>query len=196
MTRRFAMIAAVSSLPLAAMSSAGSVAAGPQETHAATTIGGSFTLVDGDGRTVTDATYRGKFLLVYFGYTHCPDSCPIALNNMAEALDQLDASQRDRVQPIFVTVDPERDTPAVMKDYVGAFEGADIIGLSGTQEQVREAEAAYRIHAEKHEQDGEDYTMDHTSMIHIMGPDGRFIAMVLGAAPPERIAKRLAQLVH
>jgi protein SCO1/2 len=185
-------------LPVAliAMLTLAPTTARPQETHAATMIGGPFTLVDQDGRTVTDEQFRGKWLLVYFGYTHCPDSCPMALSNMAEALDQLDASKREQVQPIFVTVDPERDTPAVMKDYVSAFEGANIIGLSGTLEQVTAAEAAFQVHAKKHEQDGQEYTMDHTSMIHIMGPDGRFVAMVLGAAPPERIALRLTQLVH
>jgi cytochrome oxidase Cu insertion factor (SCO1/SenC/PrrC family) len=196
MTLRLALIAAALSLPLATMSAAGAAAAEPQETHAATMIGGPFTLVDQDGRTVTDEQFRGKWLLVYFGYTHCPDSCPMALNNMAEALDQLEPSKREQVQPIFITVDPERDTSAVMKDYVSAFEGANIIGLTGTQEQVTAAEAAYKVHAEKHEQDGKEYTMDHTSMIHVMAPDGRFVAMVLGAAPAERIVGRLAKLVH
>ncbi len=80
---------------------------------------------------MTDEAYRGKWLLIYFGYTHCPDTCPMALSNIAAALDQLDPGIRARLQPIFVTVDPERDTPAVMKDYVGAFEGAGIVGLTG-----------------------------------------------------------------
>jgi protein SCO1/2 len=156
----------------------------------------SFTLIDQDGGTATDAQFLGKWLLVYFGYTHCPDACPLTLSNMAEALDRLHASKREQVQPIFVTIDPERDTPAVMKDYVSAFEGVDIVGLTGTQEQVSAAEAAYQVYAERHEQDGGDYTMDHSSVIYIMGPDGRFVAIVSGLVQPERIAERLAQLVH
>ena len=113
------------------------LAANPISPKEATTeIGGQFTLVDQEGHTVTDAQFRGKWLLVYFGYTHCPDACPTALNDMAEALDQLDPAKRQKVQAIFITVDPERDTPAVMKDYVGAFEGANIMGLTGTPEQV------------------------------------------------------------
>ena len=92
-----------------------------QQKEEAASIGGAFTLVDQDGHTVTDEAYRGKWLLIYFGYTHCPDTCPMALSNIAAALDQLDPAIRARLQPIFVTVDPERDTPAVMKDYVGAF---------------------------------------------------------------------------
>ena len=171
-------------------------AAGPAApTDEAAETGRKFTLVDQDGRTVTDAEFRGKWLLVYFGYTHCPDACPTALNTIAEALDKIGLAKRDKVQPIFITVDPERDTPAVMKDYVGAFEGADIVGLSGTAAQVSAAEAAYKVHVERHDREDGEYTMDHPSMIHIMDPDGRFVAMVYSMAKPERIAERLAQLV-
>ena len=155
-------------------------------------IGGQFTLVDQDGQTVTDAQFRGKWLLVYFGYTHCPDACPTALTNMADALDQIGPSKRQKVQVVFITVDPERDTPAVMKDYVGAFEGANIVALTGTPEQVSVAEAAYRIHARRYERADGDYTMSHAATIDIMDPDGHFVAM----AYPERIAERLAELVQ
>ena len=165
----------------------------PKEETAA--IGGPFMLVDQDGRTVTDETYRGKWLLVYFGYTHCPDTCPMALNNIAEALDRLDAGMRAKLQPIFITVDPERDTPAVMKDYVGAFEGAGIVGLSGSQQQVAAIETAYRIHTQRHDDGNGEYSVDHTSVIHIMDPAGRFVGLVSDLMPPERLAKRLTQLV-
>jgi cytochrome oxidase Cu insertion factor (SCO1/SenC/PrrC family) len=168
------------------------LAANPISPKEATTeIGGQFTLVDQEGHTVTDAQFRGKWVLVYFGYTHCPDACPTALNDMAEALDQLDPAKRQKVQAIFITVDPERDTPAVMKDYVGAFEGARIVALTGTPEQVSVAEAAYRIRARRYERADGDYTMSHAATIDIMDPDGRFLAM----AYPERVAERLAQLV-
>jgi protein SCO1/2 len=189
LTPVFAVVAlAAGSLPVVA-----AIPAAAKEEAAA--IGGPFTLVDQNGRTVTDAVYRGKWLLVYFGYTHCPDSCPTALNNMAAALDLLGPEMRARVQPIFVTVDPERDTPAVMKDYVGAFEGADIAGLSGTQQQVAAIETAYRIHTQRHDEGDGQYSVDHSSIIHIMDPAGHFVGLVSDLMTPERLAKRLTQLV-
>ena len=189
LTPVFAMVAlAAVLLPAVAVNPA------PPNQEAAA-IGGPFTLVDQDGRTVTDEAYRGKWLLVYFGYTHCPDTCPMALNNIAEALDRLDAGMRPKLQPIFITVDPERDTPAVMKDYVGAFEGAGIVGLSGSQQQVAAIETAYRIHTQRHDDGNGEYSVDHTSVIHIMDPDGRFVGLVSDLMPPERLAKRLTQLM-
>src|SRR4029077_13194402 len=138
LTPVFAMLALAGVSPPA-------IAANPASPNQeAAAIGGPFTLVDQDGRTVTDETYRGKWLLVYFGYTHCPDTCPMALNNIAEALDQIDAGTRAKLQPIFITVDPERDTPAAMKDYVGAFEGAGIVGLSGPHQQEAAIKTALR----------------------------------------------------
>jgi protein SCO1 len=159
--------------------------------EASAEIGGKFTLIDQDGRAVTEAQFRGKWLLVYFGYTHCPDACPTALTDMADALDRLGPAKRLKVQAIFITVDPERDTQAVMKDYIGAFEGANIVGLTGTQEQVSAAEAAYRIQARRYDLPGGEYAMSHAATIDIMDPDGRFVAM----ARPEHIAERLTQLV-
>jgi protein SCO1/2 len=189
LTSVFVMVAlAAVSLPAVAANPAS-----PNQEAAA--IGGPFALVNQDGRTVTDETYRGKWLLVYFGYTHCPDTCPMALNNIAEALDQLDAGMRGKLQPIFITVDPERDTPAVMKDYVGAFEGAGIVGLSGTQQQVAAIETAYRIHTQRHDDGNGEYSVDHTSVIHIMDPAGRFVGLVSDLMPPERLASRLTQVV-
>jgi len=161
-------------------------------TAAADTLGGPFTLVDQDGRTVTDAQFRGKWMLVYFGYTHCPDACPTALTDIDAALSAMDPAKRAKVQPIFITVDPARDTPSVMKDYVHAFESADIVGLTGTQAQVTAAESAYLVNARRYDQKDGDYVMSHTSTIHVMDPDGRFVAVV----PPEHIGERLAQLVN
>jgi protein SCO1/2 len=172
------------------------LAAGPAQQPETAVIGGHFSLVDQDGRTVTEETWRGKWLLIYFGYTHCPDACPMALSNISEALDRLDANARARLQPLFVTVDPERDTPAVMKAYVGAFEGAGIVGLSGTQQQVMAAEAAYRIYVNRHDESDGEYSLDHTAFIHIVDPTGHFVGLVSDLMPPERLAKRLAQLVE
>jgi protein SCO1/2 len=154
-------------------------------------IGGPFTLVDQDGRTVRDTKFRGKWLLIYFGYTHCPDLCPTALTEMDAALSALDPARRAKVQPIFITVDPERDTPEVMKDYVGAFEGANIVGLTGSRAQITAAEAAYKIYAQRHAAKDGDYSMSHPVTIHVMDPDGRFVTLAL----PEKLSERLAQIV-
>jgi protein SCO1/2 len=180
-------------LTVAAIVAVAAATSVPKEAAAA--IGGAFTLVDQDGRAVTDETYRGKWLLMYFGYTHCPDACPTALNNMAEALDLLDARARTKLQPVFVTVDPERDTPAVLKDYVAAFGGAGIIGLSGTPEQVAAIETAYRIHAQRHVEGDGEYSVSHTSFIYIIDPAGHFAGLVSDLMQPDRLALRLGQLV-
>lgn len=156
-------------------------------------IGGPFQLVDGDGRTVTDATLRGKWTLIYFGYTHCPDACPTALQDIANAFDQLSPDQRKHVQAMFITVDPARDTPGVMKDYVAGF-NAGIIPLSGTQDAITQAEKGYRVYAAKHPTENGDYEMDHSSIIYVMDPDGRFVANFTHQSSPDQIAGRLKQL--
>ena len=154
-------------------------------------IGGPFALQDGDGRTITDAQFRGRWMLVYFGYTHCPDACPTALNDMATALDQLGDRKKD-VVPVFITVDPERDTPAVMKDYVGAF-GTPIAALSGSRPQVEAAMKAYRVYAARHPtKDG--YDMDHSSIIYVMDPQGRLGAIFTHETSPDQIAAKLKEL--
>ena len=155
-------------------------------------IGGPFSLLDGDGRTVTDRDFRGRLMLVYFGYTHCPDACPTALQDMATALDDLGA-KRGEVAPVFITVDPARDTPAVMKDYVGNF-GAGITGLSGSPEAVAAAARAYRVYyAKRPKADG--YDMDHSSVIYLMDRQGRFLSNFTHETPPEQIAAKLRTLV-
>jgi protein SCO1/2 len=134
--------------------------------------------------------------MIYFGYTHCPDACPTALNDMAEALSRLDPAKRAKLQPIFVTVDPERDTRAVMKDYVAAFPDAHILGLTGTPAQVDAIVKAYRIQVKKHDKDENgEYSVDHTSMIHIMDPDGHLAGLASHMLSPERLAAKLAALV-
>jgi protein SCO1/2 len=155
-------------------------------------IGGPFQLVDGNGRVVTERDFRGKWMLVYFGYTHCPDACPTALQDMANAVDLLGKKKQD-LAILFITVDPERDTPAVMKEYVSAFE-APIAALSGTPEQVAKAAREYRVYYAKHKtQDG--YDMDHTSIIYVMDPQGRFVANFTHESSPEQIAAKLRTLI-
>jgi protein SCO1/2 len=156
---------------------------------AAASIGGPFELIDQDGNTVTDATYRGKWLLVYFGYTYCPDACPTALNDMAEALAELDGL-RARVQPLFITIDPERDTQAVLKPYVAAFD-AGIGGLTGSAEQIAKVAREYRIEYRRDGATGGAYGMAHSSAIFLIDPNGRFVTKFGQTTAPETIAATL-----
>ena len=156
-------------------------------------IGGPFRLRGADGREVTDADFRGRWMLVYFGYTRCPDACPTALQDMANAVDSLDAGTRAKVAMLFITVDPERDTPAVVQDYVGAF-AAPIVGLSGTPDQVAGAAKAYRVYYAKHPKAGGEYDMDHSSIIYVMDPRGRFVANFTHETAPDAIAAKLRTL--
>ena len=166
---------------------------GAAGTLLASAIGGPFRLVDQDGKTVTDADLKGKWSLVYFGYTHCPDACPTALNDIAIALDEL-GSKRSAVRPVFITVDPERDTPEVLKAYVTAFD-APILALTGTPEEVARAAKGYRVYYAKHPEAGGDYSMDHSSVIYVMDPEGRFTASFTHQSAPEEIAERLKKLL-
>ncbi len=158
------------------------------------TIGGSFTLVDHNGKTVTARDFRGRFMLVYFGYTYCPDVCPTTLTTMADAIDILDGDG-ESVVPVFITVDPERDTPEHLKMYVNYFHPR-LVGLTGTSESVAAAAKAYRIYYAKARQDGasgDDYLMDHLSFVFLMGPDGAFRAHFENGIGPEAMAKRIRE---
>lgn len=155
------------------------------------TVGGPFTLVNGGGQTMTEAAYAGKVMMVYFGYTYCPDICPTELALIADAMDLLDADDAADVAPIFITVDPERDTPSVMKDYVANFHDS-MIGLTGSLEQVAAAAKAYRVYYAKREDTSEaGYTMDHTSYIYVMDRNGRYFRHFRMSTPPEEIASGL-----
>ena len=141
----------------------------------AVTVGGPFTLKAPDGAVVTDRTFLGKWLLVYFGYTYCPDSCPTALVDIADALRML-GPEAANVQPLFITVDPRRDTPRVLEDYTRSFD-ARIIGLTGTQLQIDAVAQAYGAYAVPRltSREGSDYTIDHSVYIYLMDPRGRFV---------------------
>ncbi|HME25252.1 MAG TPA: SCO family protein [Acetobacteraceae bacterium] len=157
--------------------------------------GGPFTLQDGDGKPVSDRDFRGKYMLVYFGYTFCPDACPTTLNAVADALDRLGA-KADQIQAIFITVDPKRDTPAVMKQYVAAFTPR-LIGLTGSLEQIAQVAEEYRVyHVENRTGPGpNDYSIDHSSVLYVMGPDGGFIAAFRGDQSGAEIADDLSELM-
>lgn len=158
-------------------------------------IGGPFVLVDHTGAERTEADLKGRHALIYFGYSFCPDVCPTALADMLIALDEL-GPDAARVLPVFITIDPDRDTPAVLKDYVPNFHPR-LIGLSGSAEQVSRAARAYRVYYAKVDDPkaGQNYLMDHSSVIYLMDPDGRYLTHFSHGTAPETMAKRLRELV-
>jgi protein SCO1/2 len=156
-------------------------------------IGGPFTLTDGAGRTVTDHDVQGRWQLVYFGYTHCPDVCPTTLSGIGAALNKMPPDARARLGVLFITVDPQRDTPKVVGDYAHAF-GPEFVGLTGTPGQITRVEQEYRVYAAKHPLKGGDYAMDHSSVIYIMDPKGGFAGVLDDTLAPQDMARRLEQL--
>jgi len=171
---------------------AGALAMLPNNGRQVTTqiaIGGPFRLLDQDKNEVTDETFIGEPKLVFFGFTHCPDICPTALFDMSQAFEALGTDAR-KVSGLFITVDPERDTPDVMKSYLGSFHPS-IQGLTGSPEQVAAVIKAYRAYAKKVPTQGGDYTMDHTAIVYLMGKDGEFIAPFDLKRPPDVVAADL-----
>jgi len=154
-------------------------------------IGGPFELVDHTGQTVNEQSWPGQHLLIYFGYTFCPDVCPTELQIMTVALDEL-GGEAERIQPLFVTVDPARDTVPAMADYVGAFH-ARMVGLTGSDQQIRAAARTYRVYFALGE--GEDYLVDHSSFIYLMSPDGQLLTYFPANSDPTAMAGRIAELL-
>jgi protein SCO1/2 len=152
-------------------------------------IGGPFTLTSPDGATVTDQTYRGKWLLVYFGFTSCPDSCSTALLEISAALEKL-GPDADNLQPLFITVDPQRDTPAVMGNYTQSIDPR-IVGLTGTPQQIAAAAQEYGVYYEprKSGPGAGDYVMDHSTYLYLMDTEGEFVRGFDADASGERIAE-------
>lgn len=138
-------------------------------------IGGPFTMMNDKGETVTEKTYAGKYMLLFFGFTNCGDVCPTELQVMAAAFTEMGALS-DNITPIFVTVDPERDTPKIMADYIKNFHPR-LVGLTGTPEQIAAFAKIYHIYYQKvpDPKNPADYEMDHSSILYLMGPDGKFI---------------------
>src|SRR5713101_5216108 len=137
-------------------------------------IGGPFKLTDQNGRTVSDQDLKGRPFLVFFGFTHCPDVCPTTLFDVSELMRSL-GPDADRARALFITVDPERDTPAVMKDYLSSFD-PHLSGLSGDPAAVAAVAKSYRVYFEKVPLDQGGYTMDHTAIVYLMDKEGRFVA--------------------
>jgi protein SCO1/2 len=153
-------------------------------------IGGPFTLTQGNGQVVTDQDFRGRYLLIYFGYTSCPDVCPTTLSAIADAIDIL-GIRAERVQPLFITVDPAHDTPAIMRDYVRSF-SPRIIGLTGSSADIRAIEHEYRITAIDETRAGKRDTMSHTAVLFLVAPDGRYLAPFAATESGAELAKDLA----
>jgi len=137
-------------------------------------IGGPFKLIDQSGQPLTEEDMKGRPFLVFFGYTHCPDICPTTLFEMSEVMHAL-GNDADRIGALFVTVDPERDTPAVMKDYLSSFD-PHLRGATGDPKAIDAVVKAYRVYAKKVPTDQGDYGMDHTALVYLMDKQGRFVA--------------------
>ena len=152
-------------------------------------IGGPFNLTDQNGKPVTDQDMKGRPFLVFFGYTHCPDVCPTTLFDVSELMRAL-GKDADRTAALFITVDPERDTAAVMKDYLSSFD-PHLRGLTGDQKAIDAAEKAYRVYAKKVATDKADYSMDHTALVYLMDKQGRFVAPFSLKRRPEEAAADL-----
>jgi protein SCO1/2 len=161
-------------------------------------IGGPFALVDQEGRPRTSADFQGSYMLVYFGYTYCPDVCPTGLQNITLALDLLakqDPDKAAKVVPIFITIDPERDTPAVLAAYAANFHPR-LVALTGTLAQTSQAAKNYRVYYKKILDEGSAaYLMDHSSFIYLMDPTGAYVSHYTHLTRPEEIAKSLEEQV-
>ena len=159
---------------------------GFQGVTAAASIGGPFQLVDQSGQTVTEKDLKGKPTLIFFGFTHCPDVCPTALFEISEVLRAM-GKDADRVNAWFISVDPQRDTAAAMKDYLSSFD-PHLKGLTGDEAAVAKVITGFRVYAKKVPTTDGDYTMDHTALIYLMDRDGRFIAPFNLKRKPEEAA--------
>ncbi len=162
---------------------------GPAPITMPSAVGGPFQLVDQNSKPITDQDLKGHPFLVFFGFTHCPDVCPTTLFEVSEIFRALGPDAKD-VRALFVTVDPERDTPDKLKDYLSSFDPR-IIGVTGDQAAIAATERAYRVYAKKVPTDGGGYTMDHTAIVYLMSKDGRFVAPFNMKRRPEEAAAEL-----
>jgi len=158
-------------------------------------IGGPFRLTDQNGVKRSSTDFRGRFMLIYFGYSYCPDVCPTTLSLMADALDKL-GPQGDAIVPIFITIDPERDSPAKLKPYLASF-GPRFVGLTADLATIKRVAALYRVYLKKEPLAGGNYAMDHSSVIYLMGPDGKFVGFWDDTAiGPDKLAAALRKVVQ
>ncbi len=157
-------------------------------------IGGPFALTDHTGRRVTEKDFAGKHMLVYFGYTFCPDICPAELQVMSAALDAL-GDKASKVTPVFITVDPERDTVEQMNSYVGNFHNR-LVGLTGSPEDIKKAAKAFRVYyAKAKDESSTDYLMDHSSIVYLMSPKGEYLAHFAYGTGVDKMAEGIAKFL-
>jgi protein SCO1 len=152
-------------------------------------VGGPFSLTATDGTTVSDQTYRGKWRVMYFGYTYCPDACPVALTTLSTALEKL-GPDANKLQAIFVTIDPQRDTPEILTEYLKSFDNR-IVGLTGTQAQIDGVVKEFRVYVAPQKTGGNDYLVDHSAYFFMMDQQGEFIDVLAPELSGEQIAQRL-----
>jgi len=152
-------------------------------------VGGPFVLLDQNGETRTDRDFRGRWMLIYFGYTNCPDVCPTSLALMSDVMTRL-GGRAPRVVPIFITVDPDRDTPQVMKQYLASF-GPKFVGLTGPKSHIASAASEYRVYVARRPAKDGGYAVDHSNVIYLMDPAGKFAANYDNSQGPEEIAADL-----
>ena len=159
-------------------------------------IGGPFSLTDQNGGRVSDTTYRGKIELIYFGFTHCPDACPTTLTLIGDAMKKLTPQEAKQIQPIFITLDPERDTPSVLAEYVRYFVPG-MVGLTGTAKQIADAAREFRIAYQKVKAPNPDqpYTIEHASIIYVMDRRGAFLKDYTHGVTPDQLAAGLRQAI-
>jgi protein SCO1/2 len=167
----------------------------PVQSSGTALIGGPFSLVGTDGKPVTDRDFRGRYMLIFFGFTHCPDICPAELQVIAQALDQL-GDKAKNVVPVFITLDPERDTPEAMANYVKSF-GANFVGLTGSPGAIAAAAKAYRVSYSKVENKDSagDYSVDHSALVYLMDPEGRYVTHFSYGLSADQMAEKLEKLL-
>jgi protein SCO1/2 len=167
----------------------------PVQSSGTALVGGPFSLIGTDGKTVTDQNFRGRYMLVFFGFTHCPDICPAELQVIAEALDKLGDKAKE-VVPIFISLDPERDTPEAMAAYVKSF-GPNFVGLTGSPEAIASAAKAYRVAYAKVENKAspENYSVDHSALVYLMDPQGLYLAHFPYGTNAAEMAEKLGRFL-
>jgi len=195
---RWPLLALVLALALGGLIGVGALLHGELQDRAGAgtaDVGGPFRLTNQYGERVTAKDFAGRYMMVYFGYTYCPDVCPMTLANMVQALDQLPQDVAEKVVPIFITVDPKRDTVEQLSEYAPLFHPR-LIALTGTDAEVKAAARAYRVYFNKVEDGGSgDYLMDHSSFVYLMGPNGGYVTHFSHSATPDDMAAALKREV-
>jgi protein SCO1/2 len=191
MNRRFLLISAAAALAAAGVGA--SLYMNRRKASETFAVGGPFSLVGTDGQVVTEAAFKGRYSLFFFGFTFCPDACPTALHTFSVALEKL-GDDAGMVQPVFVSVDPERDTPAVLKEYLSSFDPR-IIGLTGTPEAIAEMAKKFRVFYAR-QGEGAYYLIDHSTAVIIMDPDFNYAGVLTGNLQPDDLVARLKEILH